>query len=417
MVFENGRVILTPKPVIVSSDDKSEISGALWTRATNPFKNGFTMELVIRSLGSVGATGASMSLFFINEDFNKFDSSNSHGPSKFEGLQVLVDSSDKEKKSSIVSFLNDGSATDRSGAFSSCSFPYQDSQVPFTLKVGYEEGLFKMTVNNKLCFETDKVTLPLSDGKWRLGITGSSPKDFKKYEQFEILKIKTYNKVIDELRKPTTDYLHDGPIVVTVEKPVPRNNDFFRERQEALRSQLDFKDSDSIMDKISGLENLNHQLLDKMETGSDDSGSRLVVQKQLSEVNKAVKMLTEKLYTYHIELSGFLQDLTASNSILKEHLQREKKSQEQLQASLDTLTKKFLDFQLSQNKHSGSNDLLMRKIDQLASVDTSDKSFSETVENVVSRLKYVLIPLFMVMVILSLFIYRLRHDIKHAKIL
>ena len=64
--YDEGRILLTPKPTHGPSNDGTYQSGSIWS-VQSPSLNEFTIEVTLRSLGSHGFTNAGVSLFLIDE--------------------------------------------------------------------------------------------------------------------------------------------------------------------------------------------------------------------------------------------------------------------------------------------------------------------------------------------------------------
>ncbi|GMG52767.1 unnamed protein product [Ambrosiozyma monospora] len=227
-IFDEGRLILTPKPEISSNTKPVLQYGSIWSKQQPPQLNSFSLDSSFRSLGSYGQTGAGISFWIADPtSFDSTDKGNSGGPKKFKGLQLAFDANDRKLGPMVKVFLNDGtkeinSIEDSIGAY---GWEYQSSNVPTTLKVGYEKGLLKVTLDNILAFETDKIDLSSLIGggsTFVVGVTTVAPKDVIKTEQFELLIFNSYDTVIDDLKaesKQTLVAKHSAPMKISSRGP------------------------------------------------------------------------------------------------------------------------------------------------------------------------------------------------------
>ncbi|OBA15220.1 uncharacterized protein OGAPODRAFT_39429, partial [Ogataea polymorpha] len=195
--FSEGRVILTPAPSLLQKATREITSGAAWS-INKISSDSFSLQFTFRSVGAFGFTGAGLSLWLLDQDPGS-DTSNFGGPLQYSGLQILLDANEQDLGPVFRVYVNDGSrkinlAQDYLGAY---TYSFQDSQVPSTLKLGYENRKLKITCDNKLLFETDAINLDPYLKNMRVGITAASSKDAKKAEQFEILMFKFFDKVIE----------------------------------------------------------------------------------------------------------------------------------------------------------------------------------------------------------------------------
>ncbi|GMF04696.1 unnamed protein product [[Candida] boidinii] len=159
--------------------------------------NDFSFEITMRSLGNYGKfTNAGISFWLLDSKFNSNNNNlqNFNGPQIFKGLQILIDTNTASDYSSVKFYLNDGTKPidlnqDAIGIY---ALNYQDSQVPLTLKFGYKinEKWLKLTIDNKLLFESTDIDLSslLNNENLKIGITCQTDKS--KHEQFEILRLK-----------------------------------------------------------------------------------------------------------------------------------------------------------------------------------------------------------------------------------
>ncbi|TID17202.1 hypothetical protein CANINC_004061 [Pichia inconspicua] len=288
--YEEGRIILTPKSIIVSAQDESFEYGSLWSTKSPVSLESFTTELTIRSIGSVGYTDAGISLFIIDANNDVSDESNFGGPFLFKGLQVLLNH-DRELGPVIRVYLNDGSKklnieSDFIGAYKN---EYQGATVPMTIKVAYSNNFFKITCDNKLLFVSDQINLDkLISNEIRIGITAQSRKKLDLHEQFEVLRLITYDDVTKEMKEDEDETLfakHDQYLAQRI--PI---GDKFREQEARLISKLqDSKDvgGDSISKELSLIKDSMAILLEEVKLVD-----QTVIRQQIFTLGKSIERLS-----------------------------------------------------------------------------------------------------------------------------
>ncbi|CDK28729.1 unnamed protein product [Kuraishia capsulata CBS 1993] len=406
-ILDTNRIVLTPKPVISSSDEAGlKIDGALWT--AHPQQLGkFTTEFTLRSVGNYGKTGAELDIFLVE--------SISDDLATFTGIKIQIDSNG-ETGSAIKSYLSDGSSVhDSNKFFSSCLFAYQGSQVPMIVKLSYDLKTLKLTIDNKICFESDQIKLDL--GKIHLGVVGSSPKDVLKYEQFEVLKLKTYDEV----------WAEDSQQLLPQAKPVS-NVQLFREQQQRLRekSQESLESKETHDSKDSPYDTLVNELLAKLDSLGTGSGaasqSNLVnmnTNKQLTEITKVIKVLQEK----HNDLSQTLTLLVQSVLKVEAKVNALEGASSDYLGRMGSFDTRLLQFNSFMNFQKEANGVELSKLNSILGIlqdleghGKQDK-FHDKIDSLSSFMKFVLIPIFIVLIVLFMAVYRLRNDIKHSKIL
>ncbi|VEU21973.1 DEKNAAC102997 [Brettanomyces naardenensis] len=430
--FFEGRIVLTPKPIISSNLEQETVYGSLWSK---PFKKStgldeVEIQLTLRSVGSFGNTGAGFSFFLVNDDdkvFATYNKNNFGGPSKFSGLQISLDGSHAKFGPSLRVYLNDGSKdinldTDVLGAY---RYEYQASNVPLTLKVGYSKNWLKITCDNKLLFQTDRISLSdlIGSPNFRLGLTAESPKDVKKYEQFEILRLKTYNQVSAELKSESRETLVARHI---------ENDSSFRSKEKSLREQLAQKSggdvpptADLLQDiykKLSAVEDALQQqpILQSDEQDGSGSNSQTNLQKQIFLLMKTMDRLTDNVNNVlrkSEESDKRSVVLERKYDKLTELLNRQSELLENAEASSRTIGKSF------QQQMENFGQTLDSKVSNMHAEYVSKVGLMQNPEveaklnGLASFVKIVFLPLVALCCIIVLLVARLRNDIKHAKVL
>lgn len=404
--YDEGRILLTPKPTHGPSNDGTYQSGSIWS-VQSPSLNEFTIEVTLRSLGSHGFTNAGVSLFLIDEKSVDLQDSDGifGGPTIFKGLQLTMNV-DKDLGSVIKIFLNDGKKLDYKKDFlGAYKYEYQSSNVPLTIKIGYSNKFFKVTCDNILLFETDRVNLSeLLKSNLKLGVSGKSPKLLEKHEQFELLRLITYDAVVPELKE-----VEDETLVAMHDKDLAQSKPTidFIERQEQLRKKLEIPASNNLnsLDEIKDIKD-GLQVLMKMINSNDQT----VLQQQVFSLSKSVNRLTNNFDGLHAEITRLVEKYSELSSMFDK--------QAKLLDNYDSTLRSFdkvLRNQLETSENLGS------KLSTLSSYYTEKNKVEEKNDSGISHIKsliyMIFLPILFLLLVVALWVQRLRNDIKHAKVL
>lgn len=413
-IYEEGRIILTPKLNKVPENTKSTTFGSIWSRESFSDLQDFTIEMTLRSIGAYGLTGAGISLFLIEEGFNFMDYSNFGGPIKYKGLQLLLNSDDNLGPV-IKVFLNDGFKdifikNDFIGAY---LYEFQDSNVPLTIRIAYdhEKRWTKITCDNKLLFQTDKLNFDqLLLDNLKLGVSALSLTDSSKHEQYELLRLITYNKVLPKMKLAESETLFAKHFI--------DNTKNFMEKQKELRNKLaQTSKSESIIPNVQ-FDNSNQNLLELQEQMKQllkivQNNEQSVLQKQVFQLSKSLDLLNANLNA----LGENVQNLNYKYDAIFDFFKRQNEL-------LDNYDRRMGSFDAAlQNQLDNSNKLDTKLSDMSSWYKKTQKKNGDNNENtdsfsnIKSTLVAVLIFVVVLLVFLALLVFRLRSDIKHAKVL
>ncbi|KAH3670693.1 hypothetical protein OGAPHI_001208 [Ogataea philodendri] len=414
---DEGRVVLTPTPSIASKNQEGLYQGAIWSRNTVQ-SDSFSVHLTLRSIGSYGPTGAGFSFWLIDSNPGS-DASNFGGPAQYSGLQITLDANDIDLGPVLRVYLNDGSkkidiSNDYLGAY---THSFQDSQVPSTLKVAYEKNWLKITCDNKLLFETTAINLDSILKNAKIGLTASAPKNIQKTEQFEVFMFKFFNTVISSMKVDPSESLfakHQNGPVIKSDKTLTAAE--MQKIQEKLRKKLAAKsasntDSSSITEQLVKLENLIKQ-----------QSTPHVLQKQLFDVSKSVKALTDKHNTINSQMEKQYQALLKQTDELNSKYDSLKQLISRQNQLLELVDDRFVSFNThfqgqSQN-HQSINDKLNKLQDYYSQTNRGtnyESDFESKFNKFTSAVRFILMPVVGLLIVMTLLVYKLRNDIKHAK--
>lgn len=376
--FTGGRIILTPSASAVG-----------YLTNNIPLKeDSWTVETVFRSTGLTGQHQGALALKYVAKDDDKsvWDS--------FDGLKVIVDSN-SNAGSSIHAFLSDGSVdltkpTRYDEAFGSCIIPYQDSQVPNTLRISYYDGFLVVQVNNRVCVKTSRVKLPSG---YKLGLMAQSG---PKHEQFEVLTLKAYSGAISEVIENDLLSANQPKVVTEFVQLDDKGAQVNKIQVEKLAAGI-ARGRTANDDVLQSVEKMNTELLEKfstmqskvlaMSSGSSNDLSYLDDQnKKIEQLHNSITKLSQEMVSFQSSITGEFLKLTTSVKKLNQ----------------DNIN------QLRDNEHSITE--ISKQIQYL--VLSEKQREDDPIHGMVSGLKYLLLPVLVLSLGLCWMAYRLRHDIK-----
>lgn len=409
--FDNGRLLL------------GEL-GSIWGKYKIPTLNKpWTIELIFRSTGTQEDRkyeDNSLNVWLLNEDNNNlpFDS--------FDGFETSINN--EGQIPGVKLYNNDGLQNiihDASHALGTCKFQYLDSDVPFTLRISYDaNSWFKIQMDNNLCFRTNQISIPFQELK--LGIT--SKINQQSNEKFEILSLKTWELL-------TADAIDDhglmigDEIKIDVETEVKNDNqvkpnhirESLMERAQRLRKEAIDSERQNLKNQDSNTNSQLDLILSKLNylevsltglNGGEDDSQILSINKEITGLNNVFAELKSTV----TDTKQAVVDL--QNVLVKQY--------SQMLDSIAQLNQKVIGEVREQ--HYGMEEL-SRKVDLLMNNHKEiayqyEKTRQDTqgeaskLGNVIDKLlKWILFPLVLILLVLVIFVYRLRHDIKHSKLL
>lgn len=134
--------------------------GALWTESPADYTE-WTAEMDFRASGPERG-GGNLQLWFAKNGKQAVGKSSVYTAGQFDGLALVFDQYGG-RGGVLRGFLNDGSVDYKSHssvdslAFGHCDYPYRNLGRFSNLKVQSTNGGFKVTVDDKVCFASDKV--------------------------------------------------------------------------------------------------------------------------------------------------------------------------------------------------------------------------------------------------------------------
>ncbi|KAG0668239.1 hypothetical protein C6P45_004892 [Maudiozyma exigua] len=378
-ILDEGRIILTPK---------SNSKGSLWLKSPLSIETGsFSLEWTFRSFNYRGFSSGGLSFWLLN-DQTITDKSLFYGPAKFNGLQILVDNSGQFGEA-VRGQLNDGSQTFNkdsmnSNSFGSCLIGYQQTSVPSTLRITYDindDNLLKVQIDNQICFQTRKIKLMDSQSKkFSIGVTADNGQD--NTESFEILKFVAYGSANQASKLPNIKSMPQPHLVTQmVDSKTGKTQTIDKKKFDAEKNN-EFSNYD-LFHKLNKLE--SDILVNDIRPLDQRLDSIIKTQEGL------MKFMTHFVNTMNNKESKNDDPITRDKKEFKDFLSINNK--------LETL--------LEEQERIRENN---KKFGQIGSNDTH-------VDDVISNLKMILIPVGFILCIMIYFTFSTQQYIKKQKYL
>ena len=417
VIFDQGRILMNKQ-------------GALFSKSFIPSKE-FTAEIVFRS------SGKSQDIQFSDNGLNIWllDDRKSQSLDQYDGLKFAINNVDIQ---GLKIFNNDGTNNVDNGldvSIGDCQFRYLESDVPFTLRISYSDKWFKVQVDNNLCFKTDKIKLPQNQN-FKLGVTSNT--NSQSQETFEILAIKVWDKLTEDALDDH-GLMVEGELKVDVKKIVDGSQQIQDEdhvkprvireslmerarkhREEMERAQnLDISNIGSqnndfllILDKLNHLEYLVNDLPNSYNPSSQGTKNDQVggaLSQSQNDITNAIKETRDTINglkeTFVQQYAQLLQAVSDLNHKVIGEVREQHYGMEEIGKKVDLLMSEHKEVQHQYKKQSEQMGQKSAHV-----VSPSDSTFDKLI-------KWILIPLMIVLLALVVFVYRLRHDIKHSKLL
>ncbi|RKP30092.1 hypothetical protein METBISCDRAFT_31159 [Metschnikowia bicuspidata] len=408
MYLEEGRLVV------------KEGAGSIWSKdSLSSLNKDWTIEVVFRNSERVevddhlylDSNGFS---FWLLESEIPHDMSNYGGPRSYEGFHFLINN--KEGRGLKI-FANDGTRNPentKSASMGECDLNYLDSMVPFTLRMSYssKQKIFKVQVDNELCFKTDRISFEKLNRDFILGVSAST--DVRSQEYWEILKLDSFNEVTEGAMYDH-DLMKEGLVkmmtVTQTEGSVPTETPAFR-RKSLMEKQLDGMTNFDFIKFDTNIAEINSKLVLLERTlGNMDNAQVVELSKALNEVQSLQKK----------QLAA-LQDLKQTHENIQALLQSHFN---EIFNSVGILHQKVIEeikiHQSETHNIEAKVDLLMANhkeiLKQYLSYAGELEKKGDTSELFSIVMKWVSLPFFVLLAGLSLIVYRLRKDFKHSKII
>ncbi|KAF5521365.1 Protein EMP47 [Colletotrichum aenigma] len=176
----SNKIILTP---VAPGNQR----GSIWSTQKVMHSN-WIADIDFRANGGERA-GGNLNIWLTSGGSNDVGMSSAYTAGRFDGLVLVVDGHGGTG-GMVRGFLNDRSTdykaqSDISGlAFGHCQYHYRNLGRPSQIKLRQTSSVFKVEIDGRLCFETDKVKIPPG---YSFGITAASADNPDSFEIFKMV--------------------------------------------------------------------------------------------------------------------------------------------------------------------------------------------------------------------------------------
>lgn len=161
--------------------------GAVWADTPNQYAK-WVADVDFRTNGPERG-GGNLNLWLARGGPQEVGQASIYTVGQFEGLALVVDQYGGSG-GMIRGFLNDGTTDFKthhsvdSLAFGHCDYSYRNLGRPSQIKLRQTESVFKVEIDGRLCFETDKITIPAG---YHFGITAAAADNPDSFEMFKMV--------------------------------------------------------------------------------------------------------------------------------------------------------------------------------------------------------------------------------------
>ncbi|KAI0399582.1 legume-like lectin family protein [Xylaria palmicola] len=178
-VLSNKLILTPPAP--------GNTRGAAWADQTNQYRE-WVADVDFRVNGGERGSG-NLNIWLARAGAQEIGSSSIYTVGRFDGLALVVDQHGGSA-GMIRGFLNDGTTDFKSHhsvdslAFGHCYYAYRNLGRPSQIKLRQTAQAFKVEIDNRLCFESDQITIPPG---YQFGITAASADSPDSFEVFKLV--------------------------------------------------------------------------------------------------------------------------------------------------------------------------------------------------------------------------------------
>ncbi|MCJ1482859.1 hypothetical protein MMC06_003025 [Schaereria dolodes] len=199
--------------------------GALWAEASVA-QSEWTADFEFRATGPERG-GGNLQLWYAKGGRSQVGTSSIYTIGKFDGMVLVVDTYGG-RGGSIRGFLNDGNTDFKnhhavdSLAFGHCDYPYRNLGRPSHIQIKQEGNSFEVKVDDRPCFQSDKIKLPTD---YHFGISAASAETPDTFEVFKFLLTTTTAYAREEPRRnpPSIPQQQQQQPVGQMEQPQQQN--------------------------------------------------------------------------------------------------------------------------------------------------------------------------------------------------
>ncbi|KAF7596740.1 hypothetical protein BBP40_000168 [Aspergillus hancockii] len=311
-VLSNKLILTPPYP--------GNTRGFAWSKAPVP-QSEWTAEFQFRATG-VERGGGNLQLWYAKDGQTKIGTSSIYTVGQFDGFALVVDMH-AGRGGSIRGFLNDGTTDYKSHrsvdslAFGHCDYSYRNLGRASVVRIKHTNAILEVTVDDKPCFSTDKVSLPAGN---TIGVTAATPEN---PDSFEIFKLILQSAQSGTPPVQQQQQQQQPPVAQIRGGPPPQ--------QQARSNQQPA--NDQFADLTARIESINKAIDTQGQQNENlhlDLQQKLATKEQLNNIDARLQRMEQILQTIQRDLEGkdyrdrfnqLQETLRSSHLSLTEHLQ------------------------------------------------------------------------------------------------
>ncbi|KAI1419830.1 legume-like lectin family protein [Xylaria sp. FL1777] len=288
----SNKLILTP-PV------PGNARGAVWADQPNQYRE-WVADVDFRANGGERGSG-NLNIWLARQGSQEIGSSSIYTVGRFDGLALVIDQHGGSA-GMIRGFLNDGTTDFKSHhsvdslAFGHCYYAYRNLGRPSQIKLRQTAQAFKVEIDNRLCFESDQITIPPG---YQFGITAASADNPDSFEIFKLVVMTENLAAKSQGTPPTQQQQNDGQNQAKAQTSYGRNSRNSASSDEAFDDAIPDASADSITssraqfaDLHNRLQSVNHHLSTIFRQGA---GMNNMNEKRHEETSQMINDLKQSL--------------------------------------------------------------------------------------------------------------------------
>lgn len=289
--------------------------GALWAEA-KVSQSEWVAELEFRATGPERG-GGNLQLWYAKDGRMSIGTSSVYTVGNFDGMVLVIDSYGG-KGGGIRGFMDDGTLDYKnyhsvdSLAFGHCDYSYRNLGRPTKLQIKQEGNMFEITVDNKLCFSTDKIKMPPD---YYFGLTAASAETADSFEVYKFSLFTSRSITREEPRRaqpPPPDNRDNTPPPPVTQPPSNAPSDA---QYDELRSRLQ-----TMAQSIDSLVQEVKQLTDKSDGRHQELSRKMIAADRLNSMDQRLQGIEKTVREYQGQFSGLQNALKDSHSSIVEGL-------------------------------------------------------------------------------------------------
>lgn len=285
---------------------KSNQRGSAWSTVPNNYEK-WTLDVDFSVAGPIHP-GGGMAIWYTTQPGSSLGPVHG-GNDKWDGLGVFIDSaapSQDEDQGTIRGYLNDGSLNYKSEskpedkAFAMCHLGYRNQGYKTQVKISYQQGFFRIKVNDQLCFQTDHISLPQG------GYFGLSAENTENADSFILHRVQLYSDIVPKIDE----------LVPDLEQKLQKQADDLNAKQQQQQQQAVQQQQPILKERSNGEEKALEAILERLNLLSTQPGSA-----QAATPNGDVEKLKADLRTLHDTQAAHQQSLEKKLNSLESVIQ------------------------------------------------------------------------------------------------